>query len=382
MPEFLSVGMTKTVTDQTADRQGYWFRPTNVGQLDEIMNDSSFYSYITNPDGATLEATSDGLRVSSTALGLGLVGGGSELIKYSHAAIATGVAHDGDTIALGKANGDVVKVAYLADSSVKLSALAQDAIDYIDSSGGGGTGGVPNDNSVSTVKIQDGAVTFNKLNADAISYIDSKDVRVPDDSSVTMGKLASDVVSYIDSKDVRVPDDSSVTMDKLAADVVSYIDSKDVRVPEDSSVTMGKLAADVVSYIDSKDVRVPDDNSVTTAKIVNNAVTLAKLNSDVISYIDSSGGGGGYEGFYDLGLESGNFSVPFNVYKYNRVELSADGKPQPTVTQPGCYKLMVKSNGYVVDWSDFDLQFDPTLSDLDWTLVDVYYSPDNEWSLS
>lgn len=356
MPEFLSVGMTKTVTDQTADRQGYWLRPTNVGQQDEIMNDASFYSYITNPNGATLEATSDGLRVSSTALGLGLVGGGSELIKYSHAAIATGIAHPGDTIALGKANGDVVKVAYLADNSVKLSALAQDAIDYIDSSGGGGTGGVPNDNSVSTVKIQDGAVTFSKLNADAISYIDSKDVRVPDDSSVTMGKLASDVVSYIDSKDVRVPDDSSVTM--------------------------GKLAADVVSYIDSKDVRVPDDNSVSTVKIVNNAVTLAKLNSDVISYIDSSGGGGGYEGFYDLGLESGNFSVPFNVYKYNRVELSADGKPQPNVTQPGCYKLMVKSNGYVVDWSDFDLQFDPTLSDLDWTLVDVYYSPDNEWSLS
>lgn len=109
--EFLSAGMTKVVNQSTADPEAYWLRATAVGQQDEVMNDTSFFSYVSSATGAVLETASDGLRVGSAALGNGLAGGGAFTISVDYSNASSGSYADTDTILVQKSDGSMVKYA-------------------------------------------------------------------------------------------------------------------------------------------------------------------------------------------------------------------------------------------------------------------------------
>ena len=77
-------------------------RATAVGHQDEVMNDTSFFSYVSSATGAVLETASDGLRVGSAALGNGLAGGGAFTISVDYSNASSGSYADTDTILVQK----------------------------------------------------------------------------------------------------------------------------------------------------------------------------------------------------------------------------------------------------------------------------------------
>ena len=81
--EYQQPGVCRVVTENTISANHYWLVATPVGSLDELMTSASLFAHFVEPQGAQLESTADGLRVSAAALGAALSGGSTEQMRVS-----------------------------------------------------------------------------------------------------------------------------------------------------------------------------------------------------------------------------------------------------------------------------------------------------------
>ena len=117
--------------------------------------------------------------------------------------------------------------------------------------------------------------------------------------------------------------------------------------------------------------------------VADGSVTEAKLHPDVVAQLGGGGGSSRQGGFDNLGSKSSDFSIDFTSGSFDNKRFSITSGVSitaVTVADPGAYELMIEGQGNDLDWTGFGLDAPPNLSLSGWTVVRLYYTPDNTWT--
>jgi hypothetical protein len=96
--EYRDAGVCRVVNRDTVTADHHVLLVTPPGSLDELISKADFFSYLVSSTGARLEAAADGLRVSASAAGEGLAGGGPLPFRINIPGLPVGTVDDDDLL--------------------------------------------------------------------------------------------------------------------------------------------------------------------------------------------------------------------------------------------------------------------------------------------